>query len=266
MCLQFTVECGNSTVESLSAQISTLQILWTLSKSLCIHLKAFPTREKRNTTVHSWLFFISILLPVLVINQSGEDNQFHWDWRQSCSGSILSSQASFLPRFTPALCSTGMDSWTDVFLSHAFPNTPKEFNSQDLRPAGFEQPDLSPAGPSGFVHHQPSPSAAADGGNELETTQGIPAQLGGRARPSSPASKEIWLMKWTASLQKGWKEQIKPSPFSHGREGESFPVLCPQHPVTNPPVNYSCFPSVWGFLPKSQILVIFSVCIWVFCN
>lgn len=35
--------------------------------------------------------------------------------------------------------------WTDVFLSPAFPNIPKEFNSQDSRPAGFEQPDLSPS-------------------------------------------------------------------------------------------------------------------------
>lgn len=61
------------------------------------------------------------------------------------------------------------------------------------------------------------------------------AQLGGKARPSSPSSKGIWLIKWTVRLQRGWKQQIKPSPFSCCREGGDISPTTP--PWQNPPVK-----------------------------
>lgn len=137
-----------------------LKMFWSLSKTLCIHLKGFSTGEKKKYQIPSWLLFlISLLLPVFVIYQKTEDMK--WNPRKSVSfplkartehnpvqclsmaGSILSLQARLFP-FAGSEPKSAAQGWRDICLSHAFPSIPKEFPSWDSSPEGFEQPDMSP--------------------------------------------------------------------------------------------------------------------------
>lgn len=134
------------------------------------------------------------------------------DWTWSCSVSVHGRIHPFPPSQVPPLLGASprvqrKDGETFVCLMHS-QVSPRSLIPEIQAQRGLSSLTWAQTEPTGFVHHQQSPSAAADQGNEVGDHRGqcqCRAQLGGKARPSRPALREIRLIKWTVRPQKGWK-------------------------------------------------------------